>query len=306
MLSVRTDEDLVVMSRSSSSSSSSSSSITPIVKPLGIHFVRQSGVASVNELFTDIMSSGNKPPRNPPRTPSRDMRSSSSASSLSSSAVAVSDSQRYPHPGPLHLHSPGLSPIPAYLKDALADGGDSGGGGGDDDDVGDNFMEHSNPSRGSGMVEVGEDKQEEEEEEEEDGDYRLVSVHALDEEFQSDTFRSRLKPADRSAVSQDESLQAMSFLPSEDSQRLEGPRLTPYSQGVKGTVFKLTLDTQGSPVIIPLRQELNQLDRASGSRKQETVLYSARSTMSSRYWKERLHRRSLSSIMSSPQFHKFL
>jgi len=160
----------------------------------------------------------------------------------------------------------------------------------------------------------------------EEEDYRLVSVHALDER----SLQQNTTKAESSALlpPQDASLQAMSFLVTDDSamqtlraspgaSKTTGSKLRPSElEGNKipssvGRVFSVALDEQGSPIIVQLQQQQQQPSSASlhsgfySVRPSSTILHTS-TVRSSSYWSERLNRRSLSSVLSSPLCIKFL
>ena len=275
----------------------------PIIKPLGMHFANFAKGGS--PIFvSDVVSSGKKPPSVPMRTPSRPGSSEAAAAR---------------HPGPLHLHSPGLSPIPAANPKTSLPTGD------EDADSDGTFMENSDArivQAGEGrdegaaeaqegekkVVEEGKEMEVEEgggegEEEEEDEDYRLLSVQALDErerDLQASLSREQ-------GGSNDTSLQALSFLPTEGSffsqQQQPTAPAQPKTPLHTAALFGVTLDERGSPIIVPLSQQ--QPFASAPSRKSSPGSHT-NAILNSRYWRDRLSRRSLSSVLSSPQILKFL
>ena len=346
-ITVGAGEDLMVVQRE-------------IVQPRGEHFS--------SALFDPIQSSGRKPPlgtqavRSQQQTPARER-----------------------NPGPLHFDSPGLSPIPARedqqqqqqqlpeqsTAPEQAAQSEKGKGGvlaqsamlGIAEAPGEADYECESDGGGAGG---GEDDEQQ---------YRLLSIRALDGEFQKHVSDAINEEGDAGApqAGGDESLQMMSMLSGADvsdvldssqRQRLHVPaqpststlrtsaadpkRVLAQKGSSKffgaGAVFSIALDSQGSPVIVPLKAVVPDSALGGGGRGGSRVressfsftgvpesgspsdldnsssqllfsllqplrkpsLLSPQLGLGSHYWKERLHRRELRSVLSSPAFRKLL
>lgn len=296
-----------------------------IIQPRGMHFVGSSanqlqGTSSENT----ICSSGRKPPRVPRVTTNQNNQVG---------PIKVNDVEITPagkmKTGPLHAHSPGLSPIPAGVdgqdqEDVV--GGDSA-----------KLRQHENSSALRG--DIGND----DEIQYEDDDDNILSIRALDDEFKHsmdvqqkegiiyDQFTSSRSMHE----AMDGSLRMMSLLASELSVDYDAPRTIQQlesntSQQVmtnkyqdSGVIFSIAVDKEGSPVLVELNSHNNNMFSKSvkpiRTSDDPSIAYHLRPSSSSppgilgspqslgsRYWRDRLHRRQISSILSSPICNKFL
>ena len=320
-----------------------------IVQPRGEHF---------SSALFGIQSSGRKPPlgtqaaRSQQQTPARERS-----------------------PGPLHFDSPGLSPIPAR-EDQLQQPDPT------------SALEQSEKGKGgmlvqSAVVGIAEAPGGADYESESDGggagggeddeqQYRLLSIRALDGEFQKHVSEASKEEgvATPSQGGGDDSLQMMSMLSGADvsdvldsSQRRRlhmpahpststlrtstaEPKRIFAQKGVSkffgaGAVFSIALDSHGSPVMVPLNAVVpdtalggrgsrgressfsltdgrgpgspSDLDKSSSQLLfsllqplRKPSLISPQLGLGSHYWKERLQRRELRSVLSSPAFRKLL
>jgi len=206
------------------------------------------------------------------------------------------------HPGPLHLHSPGLSPIPSL----------QGGTGGDDEEEEAGGEEEEEEGQKAGVA-ATEEEEDGEEEEEEDSE-KLISmlddappVRALGDAFEGQRSDETL----RSLSMLGESDMSLSTTARQRQQRQSPPRPAAGASPVPssrpaayvdaGATFRIILDGQGSPVLVPLRG-------AAATQAPPSSLSPASSSsqgMGSRYWKDRLQRRQIGSILGSPQLQYF-
>jgi len=329
---------------------------TIIIQPRGEHFARGRGGQLEGDIFATAPSSGRKPPPGP---------GVAAASSREDQTPA-----RERNPGPLYLHSPGLSPIPAREEKQAAEPPAASAS---SDSI--HAHEDAQNVQADGPKEVatqvatlGEGEGEGEDE------YHLLSIRALDAEFQQ-SMQAEDGPASagagKGAGVADESLQMLSMLQSETSsvlgpfpQHAPAPRQALRSETAvpqsasrflgAGTVFSIALDREGSPVLVPLHASTPIQRDASASATSFSLdsrqhladfaspaapfpspaasrplfsllrplegyrLHAAAAApsayssppqtagpMGSRYWKERLHRRQIGSILLSPTLRMF-
>ena len=213
-------------------------------------------------------------------------------------------------PGPLHLHSPGLSPIPSLQGKV---GGEEEELVADEEDGRNVGVAATAATAATATAELDEDEdedEEEEKEEEEEDSEKLISmlndappVRALGDEFEGQR--------------NDETLRSLSMLGESDMSlnttartRRQSPLYNSAAATVAdaGATFRIILDGQGSPVLVPLRGAATQAPSSiiSPGRPLSPGRPSSTSQgMGSRYWKDRLHRRQIGSILGSPQLQYF-
>ena len=302
-LSVGPGEDLVVVPQQ-------------IVQPRGSHFVsttlgqrtsapRLRGIELFESAGGGKSTTGKKPPSVP--------RDGTYGYSYAVSHEGTPARQ----PGPLHLHSPGLSPIPSLQGKV---GGEEEELVADEED-GRNVGVAATAATAAAELDEGEDEEEEEEEEgeeeeeeekeeEEEDSEKLISmlndappVRALGDEFEGQR--------------NDETLRSLSMLGESDMSlnttartRRQSPLYNSAAATVAdaGATFRIILDGQGSPVLVPLRGAATQAPSSILSPGLPLSPGRSSSTsqgMGSRYWKDRLHRRQIGSILGSPQLQYF-